>query len=282
MKRRRLSTRTDLELYRLSSELSQLRSEMKGESKGHASIFSNPTWLAILGALVTFATGVWQLQANRQLEREKLRSTLIQEASKSGNPETTLTNLQFLVKAHLIDDEQGAIASLKLEDVPSFTLSDARPLSSRELLEQFGDPKLVSKQEGDGALAFATPDDAWVKENLVHVDLPALVGVPGFPSSGRIRFHKKAAPHLQAAIAEIAQKGLIGKIKSYDGAWVPRTVRGSTRYSTHAFGIAIDINSRYHPIGREPLTAEQEGSNVELALIFERHGFYWGGRFTRP
>jgi hypothetical protein len=279
------SIRTEIELRRLVSELSQLRSEVKDKPKTNiASIFASPTWLAVLGAIVSVATGFWQLQANRQLEREKLRSNLIQEASKSGDPATTLKNLKFLVKAGLVDDEKGAIASLKLDDAPSFLLPSTAPMSSKELLENFGDPKLAFKSGEDRFITFGTPDEAWVSANLVDVEIPELVGVPGFPKSGKIKFHRKAAAELQAAMAEISRRGLMHKIRSFDGAWVPRNIPGrSNVYSTHAFGIAFDINSRFTPLlGAPPLAAHKEDSVAELVPIFESHGFYWGGRFPRP
>lgn len=277
------SLRTDLELRRLASEVSQLRTELSEKPKaGIVSIFSNPTWLVVLGAVVSITTGFWQLQANRQLEREKLRSSLIQEASKSGNPETTLKNLKFLVKAGLVEDEKNVIANLSLDGVPSFQSSPITPLTRMEMLEVFGDPKLRKSSTNDIFTDFAIPDDAWVSENLVEIELPELVGVPGFPKSGKIKFHKKAAPHLQAAIKELHQKGLIKKILSFDGAWLPRTVRGNSEvYSIHTFGIALDLNSRFNIFGRLPPPADQEGSIVDLVPIFEKHGFYWGGRFQR-
>ena len=278
----RTSLRTEIELRRLVAELKQLQAELKRTpATAWPSFLSHPTWLALLGAMVTVATGVWQLHANRQLEREKLRSTLIQEASKSGSPETTLKNLKFLVKAGLVVDEQGAIATLQLDDAPSFVLPGLSPLSQAEIREEFGDLKLLPRPGEAGLTGLAEPDAAWVQANLEEVELPAMVGVKGFPSSGRIKFHRKAAPHLKAAIEEIAQKGLINRIRSFDGGWVPKTMRGSGMYSTHAFGIAIDINSSYQPLGRPPPGAGQEGSVAELVPIFERHGFFWGGRFAR-
>lgn len=278
-------SRPDYELRSLAREIDHLRAEIregKKTSKDSESIFHNPTWLAILGLFGTVATGVWQLHASRELEREKLRSTLIQEASKSGNPETTLRNLQFLVKYELIKDENGLISNLKANDAPSFTTEAPKPLTQTELRSLFGDPKIQSASESEFG-GFGKPDDAWVSENLVLVDLPQLEGVHGFPSSGKIKFHKKAAPHLQAAIAEIKERGLLSQIQSFDGAWVPRKIRGSSGiYSTHAFGIAFDINVETNPFGKAPPKSGEKGSVVDLVPIFEKHGFFWGGYFSRP
>lgn len=278
MSLQRTPLRTELELRRLDSELTRLREDLSKKTKG-PEILHNPTWLAILGAIVTVGTGIWQLHAGRELEREKLRSTLIQEASKSANAETTLKNLKFLVKAGLIVDEQGAIATLKLDDVPSFAQPPITALTQSEMIENFGDPKLGPRE---GRLGFAEPNEAWIKKNLVEVEIPALHGVRGFPLSGKIRLHRKAAPHFQEAIAEISQKGMLKNIKSFNGSWVPRMNGGTSNYSTHAFGIAIDINVEQNPFGRKPASAEQEGSTAELVPIFERHGFYWGGHFLMP
>jgi hypothetical protein len=89
--------------------------------------------------------------------------------------------------------------------------------------------------EGQQGLGLAEPEASWVAENLVEVEIPELKGIPAFPNSARIRFHRHAAPHLKAAFIEIREKGLIDRILSFDSAWVPRFVRGSTTiYSNHA------------------------------------------------
>jgi|GEM_PF-1242976 len=277
--------RPDFEIRLLAREIDQLRAEIRENwkpGKDSDSVFHNPTWLTILGLLGTVATGVWQLHAGRELEREKLRSTLIQEASKSGNSDTTLRNLQFLVKYGLIKDENGLISTLKVDEVPSFTTEAPKPLTQNELRSLFGDPKIQSTSESESG-GFGKPDDAWASENLVLVDLPQLEGVRGFPSSGKIKFHKKAAPYLQAAIAEIKERGLLSRIQSFDGAWVPRNIRGSSViYSTHAFGIAFDINVESNQLGKVPPKSGEKGSVVDLVPIFEKHGFYWGGYFSHP
>jgi hypothetical protein len=284
MHRSHNQNRPDFELRSLAREIDLLRTEIRDSKKDHKnseSVFHNPTWLAILGLLGTVATGVWQLHAGRELEREKLRSTLIQEASKSGSSDTTLRNLQFLVKYGLIKDENDLISNLKANDVPSFTTEAPKPLTQTELKSLFGDPKIQSTNESENG--FGKPDDAWVSENLVLVDLPQLEGVHGFPKSGKIKFHKKAAPHLQAAIAEIKERGLLSRINSFDGAWVPRNIRGSIGiYSPHAFGIAFDINVGSNVFGKSPPKSGEKGSVVDLVPIFEKHGFYWGGYFSRP
>jgi hypothetical protein len=75
---------------------------------------------------------------------------------------------------------------------------------------------------------------------------------------------------------------LLGDLKTFDGTFAPRVIRGTTRtLSAHALGIALDINVPWNALGRAP-AAGSEGSVLRLIPIFERHGFAWGGSSTRP
>jgi hypothetical protein len=99
-----------------------------------------PAALAVIGIIGTLAGGIWQLHSGRELEREKLRSSLILRASESGGPYTTLRNLKFLVKSQLIDDPGDAILKLTIETVPSFGPSAVRPLLGADLMRISGTP----------------------------------------------------------------------------------------------------------------------------------------------
>jgi hypothetical protein len=194
------------ELDLVKREIAVLRAEANAVAKPQEQSswrqIKVPAALAIFGILGTLAGGIWQLHSGRELEREKLRSSLILRASESGDPDTTLRNLRFLVKSQLIDDPGDVITNLTIENAPSFGPSAVRPLLGADLMRIFGDPKL-KPVEGSG---LAQPDDSWVAENLVEVEIPELKENPGFPNSGRIRFHRHAAPHLKAAFAEISER----------------------------------------------------------------------------
>ncbi len=97
-----------------------------------------------------------------------------------------------------------------------------------------------------------------------------------FPIIGVASIHKLAAPSLEAALREIERKGWASKIRSFEGGYYPRYVRGSsTNLSSHSYGTSIDINAWSNPQGSPP-TDDQ----ALLAPIFEKHGWYWGDRFT--
>src|SRR6185369_2510595 len=129
----------------LNREIAQLRREAKGatepvERSGWSHI-NTPAALALIGIIGTIGGGIWQLHSGRELEREKLRSSLILRASESGDPQTTLRNLQFLIRARLIEDPGGALASLRVADAPSFVSNPPKPLAQSDLKRLFGDPK---------------------------------------------------------------------------------------------------------------------------------------------
>jgi hypothetical protein len=80
-------------------------------------------------------------------------------------------------------------------------------------------------------------------------------------------------------------------------AFVCRAVRGGSRYSAHAYGLAIDLNPFQNPYIRDDLVVPELASayvdrgNVRPGMIldgdvvvraFEGIGWEWGGRWTDP
>jgi len=71
-------------------------------------------------------------------------------------------------------------------------------------------------------------------------------------------------------------KNLWSYIKTTGGIYEPRTVTSSQKTSTHAWGIAIDLNPLENPLGAKPKM------NERVILVFEDRGFVWGGDWSRP
>jgi len=80
----------------------------------------------------------------------------------------------------------------------------------------------------------------------------------------------KIADRMKAAFEEIKAAGLSDNIKSFDGCFNNRAKRGGSSKSTHAWGIAFDLNASQNPMGS---TKQTEGQR-KLAAIFEKYGFY--------
>ena len=75
---------------------------------------------------------------------------------------------------------------------------------------------------------------------------------------------------------------MVDRIVGWGGSFAPRFIRGSkTTLSQHAHGSAFDINVPWNGLGARGALVGEKGSVRELVLTAHRHGFYWGGWFTR-
>lgn len=94
-------------------------------------------------------------------------------------------------------------------------------------------------------------------------------------------FHRKAASALAAALDGVWQAS--GKsqakldhdgVSSTAGTYCCRKIRGSTRWSNHAFGGAIDLDAEHNGF------FAGKGTIPDYAVAaFDRVGFRWGGRY---
>ncbi len=72
---------------------------------------------------------------------------------------------------------------------------------------------------------------------------------PWFPKE-RLYLHKDFQPLLKGALAALEQKGLHREIKTCEGTFIIRTVRGSHAHlSVHSWGAAIDLNAAENGLG---------------------------------
>lgn len=151
-----------------------------------------------------------------------------------------------------------------------------RYLSEQEVIALFGNPKPTTPA-ANGAVV---PRPGFI-DLLGTAHIPSLAGIKGAPVNQNVDCHKKVKAALEAAFAEIAVEGLTNRILSWDGMFVPRHINRDTGkpLSRHTWGIAFDINAKFNPYKTKPAKPGTEGSVHELVPIFERHGFYWGGRF---
>ena len=105
---------------------------------------------------------------------------------------------------------------------------------------------------------------------------------------GSIKFTtvNHAADHLEAVIRDLER--LPAKYTKYlvpsSGTYNCRTIAGTNRRSMHAYGAAIDINTRFTDYW---LWAKPAGGSIpyrnqipfQIVDIFEHHGFIWGGKW---
>ena len=129
--------------------------------------------------------------------------------------------------------------------------------------EMFGDFQI---KERDGV--WITTEPKWREENIQNKRMPIL---------GITRCHRLMWEPLEGALNQILEEGLeeyliIEEWKSSGGCYAPRRINrfdAGGSISRHAWGIAIDINTK-------------SGYPPRVVEIFNDWGFAWGGTWTSP
>jgi len=128
------------------------------------------------------------------------------------------------------------------------------------------------------------------KRNLVMWDVPADMEIGVIPK--RIYCHKSLVKPLEQAFRALIASGRVKELKTWDGCYNPRPIRGfekqwrrfmasgnpkgGARYlSTHAWGMAIDVNAFENGLGKKPKLS------AGFVKCFTDAGFVWGGNFAR-
>jgi len=149
-----------------------------------------------------------------------------------------------------------------------FTFRENKPnknwvLPTALVKEMFGDFQL---KERDGT--WITTEPSWREENIQTKRVPIL---------GSTTCHRLMWEPLEGALNQILDEGLaytlsLQDFKKSGGCYAPRRINrfdAGGSISRHAWGIAIDINTKssYHP---------------RVVEIFNSWGFAWGGTWTSP
>jgi hypothetical protein len=145
----------------------------------------------------------------------------------------------------------------------------AAPHGLEDLLTNFGD--IFEYIHADGSL-----DARWYSEFLGRLTLPFPLRLSWDKSTSvtQMTCHKRIAPVFAMVFGEIEKRGLQAKIESFGGCFSFRPQRRSTKLSTHAWGIAIDLNTDDNAQGS---TGNMDAGLVE---IFRSAGFEWGGEWV--
>lgn len=122
---------------------------------------------------------------------------------------------------------------------------------------------------------YGDPEEAGFEEKWInHWVLGS--AFPWFPAEHML-VHKHFRTALDAAFRDLEMLDLHTEIKSFDGAFRIRKVRGSsTVLSIHSWGFAIDLNAALNPLA-------SDGTWTEAFLrVMNKHGIYcgqqWPGR----
>src|SRR5882672_8368604 len=66
----------------------------------------------------------------------------------------------------------------------------------------------------------------WQQDNIAPVTIDQLAGVKGAPANGRIHVHKLVGEQMRQLFAAWETAGLIGRVRTWEGSFAPRFVRG--------------------------------------------------------
>ena len=100
----------------------------------------------------------------------------------------------------------------------------------------------------------------------------------GNPWSLRIYGNAYIEDPLRAAFGLVVARGLAGELKTWNGCFNIRPMRGSRQTSMHAWGVANDFNADTNPFGRRLIT----DFSPEFVRCFADSGFEWGGLWGHP
>ena len=111
----------------------------------------------------------------------------------------------------------------------------------------------------------------------VSVDFPwaSNILVNGRPWK-RVYINSDFKKKLSIAFTNLERVGLHTEIKTFDGCYVVRSVRGKKSQSLHSWAMAVDFNASIERLGQE--TTNWSGRFI---AIMKAAGIYWGGDWRR-
>jgi hypothetical protein len=96
---------------------------------------------------------------------------------------------------------------------------------------------------------------------------------PWFPAK-RMFVNNDFKNKLRIAFHNIEEASLQSEIKTFDGCYVERKVRGSNKISLHSWAMAIDLNAHIEQLGQ----ATTHFSQAFIAIMIAA-GLFWGGNY---
>lgn len=94
---------------------------------------------------------------------------------------------------------------------------------------------------------------------------------PWFPAK-KIFINKEFKDKLFSAFTNLKKAGIEKEIKTFDGCYNDRSVRGRKSTSLHAWAMAIDLNASLNKLGQK-----NTGWSGQFVAIMKAAGIYWGG-----
>ena len=128
-------------------------------------------------------------------------------------------------------------------------------VTSNQCFNKFGDPTNPANQA----------------KYMVMFDVPGKLEIGIIPK--KIYCNKLMVEPLTQAFTNLIQSGHVAELKTWDGCFNVRTMRGLNSQSLHSWGIAIDVNANWNQLGQKPTLS------AGFVKCFTDAGFEWGGNW---
>lgn len=126
-------------------------------------------------------------------------------------------------------------------------------ITSKDCLQKYGDPNL--------------------QRNMVVWDVPTELEVGVIPK--KLYCNKDLIPALTKAFQNLKDSGAYNFLKTFDGCFNIRKMRGLTSMSIHSWGLALDFNAFENQLNQVPKM------HPLIVKCFKDAGFDWGGDWKR-
>jgi hypothetical protein len=122
---------------------------------------------------------------------------------------------------------------------------------------------------------FGEPTPDFERKHMVLWDVPTdiNISIPTIPN--KIYCNKQIVKPLEEAFRNLMNYGLHKELKTWDGCFNIRKMRGANNQSIHSWGLAIDVNAAWNGLGKEPTLSPA------FVKCFTDAGFDWGGIWER-
>lgn len=130
-------------------------------------------------------------------------------------------------------------------------------VTSAQCLKKWGDPAIVENE-----LKYMT---VW--------DVPTHLEIGVIPK--KLYCNKQIVAPLTQAFTNLIDREFVKELKTWDGCFNVRRMRGLKSMSLHSWGIAIDVNAAWNGLHKTPQLS------AGFVKCFTDAGFDWGGTWTR-
>jgi hypothetical protein len=139
------------------------------------------------------------------------------------------------------------------------------PMFQSQITDLFGEPTEAPFPES----YLRTMDFREFASAFAHV-----VDFMGDPWNCRIFDNYVLDGPLRRALGFLVERGLAEELRTFNGGFNIRKMKGGSGYSTHSWGLAVDFNADSNDFGKKPTLS------LEFVKCFAESGFEWGGLWT--